>query len=215
MLARQMTPYTTDNGYIDTSIQRGEIPGFSQCLEHTTILSHLVQEAKRNKGNLTVVWLDLANTYRSMPHNLINKALEIYHIPRNIKQMINSYLGSFRLQLRTAKFNNTQELEKGFVTGRIVSSISVHHWDEPPYSSSSSRGQGPVTAAGGRELPIRVLMDDHTITSHVQGRWVLKILGAVTTWARMVFKSRKSQCMVIRKVKVIDVLKFQIQGEDK
>lgn len=38
--------------------------------------------------------------------------------------MINSYLGSLRLQLRTAKFTNTwQDLEKGIVTGRTVASI--------------------------------------------------------------------------------------------
>lgn len=57
-------------------------------------------------------------------------------------------------------------------------------------------------------------MDDLTITSHVQARWVLKTLGAVATWARMVFEPKKSRCIVIRKVKVTDALKFQVQGED-
>lgn len=75
----------------------GGIPGFSGCLEHTTILSQLIQEAKRNKGDLTVVWLDLANAYGTIPHNLIDKALEYYHIPKNIRQMVTSYLGSFKL----------------------------------------------------------------------------------------------------------------------
>lgn len=66
----------TENGYINTSIQKGGrgVPGFSGCLEDTTILSHLIQEARRSKGNLSVVCLDLANAYGSMPHNLINKA---------------------------------------------------------------------------------------------------------------------------------------------
>lgn len=48
VFARQMAPYMMENGYIETPIQKAEIPGFSQCLEHTTILSHLTQEAKRN-----------------------------------------------------------------------------------------------------------------------------------------------------------------------
>nr|XP_023657820.1 uncharacterized protein LOC111838758 [Paramormyrops kingsleyae] len=48
VLARRMTTYMTENGYVDTSIQKGGIPGFSGCLEHTAILSHLIQEAKGN-----------------------------------------------------------------------------------------------------------------------------------------------------------------------
>ncbi len=87
----------TENGYIDTSIQTGGIPGFSRCLEDTTAISHLIQEAKRNKDNLTVVWLDLASAYGSIFHNLINKALKHYHIPNNTRQMISSYLRSFKL----------------------------------------------------------------------------------------------------------------------
>lgn len=96
-LARRMTAYMTENGYIDTPVQNGGIPGFSGCLKHITMLSHLIQEAKRIEGNLAVVWLDLANAYGSMPHDLIIKALEHYHIPDNIRQMIKSYLRSLKL----------------------------------------------------------------------------------------------------------------------
>jgi len=39
------------NKYVDTSVQKGGIPGFSGCCQ-------LIREAKGNKGNLMVVWLD-------------------------------------------------------------------------------------------------------------------------------------------------------------
>lgn len=59
----------TENGYINTSIQKGGILGFSGFLEHTGVFSQLIHKAKKNKGNLTVVWLELANTYGSTkPH---------------------------------------------------------------------------------------------------------------------------------------------------
>lgn len=76
------------------SIQKRGIERFSGCLEHTGVLSQLIQEAKEKKGNfLTVVWLDLANAYRSIPHNLVQVALDHYHIPHHIQGMITSYLG--------------------------------------------------------------------------------------------------------------------------
>ena len=61
VLAKRMTLYMTENGYINTAIQKGGIPGFSGCLEHTGVLSQMIREAKTSKGNLTVVWLDFAN----------------------------------------------------------------------------------------------------------------------------------------------------------
>ena len=37
-LARRLTTYMTDNTYIDSSVQKGGIPGFSGCVEHTSAL---------------------------------------------------------------------------------------------------------------------------------------------------------------------------------
>ncbi|XP_063442557.1 uncharacterized protein LOC134722855 [Mytilus trossulus] len=76
IMARRMTSYMTDNNYVDTSVQKGGIPGFSRCIEHTSIISKLIQEAKVNKKDLTVVWLDLANAYGTVPHMLIQQSLD-------------------------------------------------------------------------------------------------------------------------------------------
>ena len=104
LLAKRMSTYMTQNGYINTSIQKGGVEGFSGCLEHTGVLSQLIQEAKEKKGSLTVVWLDFANAYGSIPHNLIQAALDYYHIPQNIQSMITSYLRDIKLRFQSAKF---------------------------------------------------------------------------------------------------------------
>ena len=49
VLARRLTTYMTANEYVDTSSQKGVIPGFSGCVEHTSILSQLIQETKADK----------------------------------------------------------------------------------------------------------------------------------------------------------------------
>ena len=101
------------NKYVDTSVQKSSIPDFSGCLEHTGVLNQLIWEAKESKGNLMVAWLDLANAYGSIPHGLINAAMEQYHIPQHIRGMITSYFVGFKLQFNTAHFTTQwQDLEK-------------------------------------------------------------------------------------------------------
>ena len=60
----------TGNLYIDTSVKKGGVPGFSGCVEHNRAITQLIHEAKKERKDLTVVWLDLANAYGSIPHQL-------------------------------------------------------------------------------------------------------------------------------------------------
>lgn len=52
-----------------------------------------------------------------------------------------------------------------------------------------------------------------TTVTHVQVRWVLETLGRVTSWARMLFKARKSRCMVIKMGEVTSRFSLKVQGE--
>ncbi|GFN92197.1 LOW QUALITY PROTEIN: reverse transcriptase [Plakobranchus ocellatus] len=63
VMAPRVTKYLTENGYINTSVQKGGIPGVSGCLEHATMIWEAIQRDKSEKLNLDVVWLDLANAY--------------------------------------------------------------------------------------------------------------------------------------------------------
>lgn len=58
ILAKRLTTFMLDNGYMDTLVQKGGVPGVSGCLEHTSIISKIIKDAKRNNGDLTVLWLD-------------------------------------------------------------------------------------------------------------------------------------------------------------
>lgn len=63
-------------GYLDITFQNGGIPGSSESLQDTGVLSQLTCKAKEKKGGLTVVCLDLANAYGSIPYHLIQVALD-------------------------------------------------------------------------------------------------------------------------------------------
>ena len=51
------------------------VPGFSGCIEHAST----VWEAKKTRGNLDVMWVDLANAYGSLPHKLLMKAMDFVY----------------------------------------------------------------------------------------------------------------------------------------
>lgn len=71
ILARRMSNFNMRNRYIDTSCQKAAIPGFPGCIEHSSAIWDQIQRTKREKSDLYVVWLDLANAYGSVPHKLI------------------------------------------------------------------------------------------------------------------------------------------------
>ena len=52
VFARRLTAYLLRNNYMDIAVQKGGIPGISGCVEHTSVLTQIIQEAKENKGDL-------------------------------------------------------------------------------------------------------------------------------------------------------------------
>ena len=79
----------------------------------------MIKDAKVNRRNLNVVWLDLANAYGAVPHVLIIKALRYYNIPNKIINIIILYFsgvyGRFSSRTVTSKW---QKFEIGiFISG--------------------------------------------------------------------------------------------------
>ena len=95
ILANSLAAFLLQNGYIDMSVQKAGIPGFPGCVEHCAMIWHTIQEAKVSKDNLSVVWLDLANAYGSVPHKLVEFSLDFFHVPRKLKFFLMDYFASF------------------------------------------------------------------------------------------------------------------------
>jgi hypothetical protein len=87
VLARRMTNYMLSNKYIDTTVQKGGISGILGCVEYTGVVTQIIREAKENKGDLTVIWLDLVNAYGTISHKLIDLVLQLYHLPIKIQAL--------------------------------------------------------------------------------------------------------------------------------
>ena len=79
------------NSYISKEVQKGFLAGMSGCIEHTFALLEAIRDAKESHRQIVITWLDLANAYGSIRHNLIQFALNWYHIPKEIQEMIYDY----------------------------------------------------------------------------------------------------------------------------
>lgn len=121
ILANCLTLYLLRNTYIDTAVQKGEVPGMLGCIEHTGVATYLIRETRENRGDLAVVWLDLANAYGSIPHKLVATALTRYHVPERIKDLILDYYNSFSLRLTSGSTTSAwHHLENLTVTATSV-----------------------------------------------------------------------------------------------
>ena len=78
----------------------------------------MMREAKAEKGDLTVVWLDLARS------KLIEKALRHYHVPEQVQILISQYFSGMKIRFSTGDITTAwQDLGKGIMTGCTVSPI--------------------------------------------------------------------------------------------
>ena len=52
ILARRLTTFMLDNDYMDTSVQKGGVTGVPGCLEHTSVISKIIEDAKRRPDSI-------------------------------------------------------------------------------------------------------------------------------------------------------------------
>ena len=91
VLAVRLERFMLKNRFIKVEIQKGFLSGVAGCVEHAFALFEALKDAKSSKRQIVVSWLDLANAYGSVRHNLIQFALDWYHVPKLIQDLIFDY----------------------------------------------------------------------------------------------------------------------------
>ena len=204
MKSERIIDFVLANGYIDTSIQKGGVPGISGCLEHTAVISQLIREAKQEKKNLVVTWLDIANAYGSIPHELIMKSLSEAHIPEDVIHMVENYYNNARIRFATRNFTTEwQRVEKGIITGCTLSVVLFSLAMTWIVMSVKKETKGPKMS-GNLQVNSRLLMDDITTTTEtmVQTSYLLDKLIPKLHWAGLYEKVEKCRALVIIKGEV-------------
>ncbi len=205
VVAHRLAVYLENNHFIDTTVQKAGIPGFSGCLEHTNMIWNQIQAAKKDGRDLHVVFLDLANAFGSVPHNLLWIAFHYFSVPEAITRLVKSYFQDLQLCLTIGDCTTAwQQVEIGIMSGCTISPLAFTMAMEVIIRASRWVVGGPKLKSGLRLPPIRAYMDDMTIltTTKACARRLLNKLQENIQWARMEIKPSKSRSISIIKGKL-------------
>ncbi|KAL7853971.1 hypothetical protein AOLI_G00208150 [Acnodon oligacanthus] len=86
---------------------------------------HQIQAAKKDKRDIHVIFLDLANAFGSVPYSLLWESFSFFHIPTSITKLIQAYFEDLQLCFITANFTTSwQCVEVGFMAGCTISPLA-------------------------------------------------------------------------------------------
>ena len=164
VLARGMTTFLMSNHYINTSVQKAGIPGFPGCLEHSQMIWNSILSARRDKTELHVIWLDLANAYSSVSHHLIRMALEFFDFPSKVGEIIMKYFISAFMKFTVKNYTTKwQALEIGIIMGCVISPLFFVLAMELILRGAANTSKGVMKNEHLTHPPSRAFMDDITI----------------------------------------------------
>ena len=104
--------------------QNGFLFGVPGRLEHSFTLMEALREAKECHWQIVVSWIDLANAYGSVRHNLIQFALNWYRIPLFIQELIFDYYEKLCAMVITKEWTTGFFLfDIGLFQGCVLSTI--------------------------------------------------------------------------------------------
>ena len=116
--------FVKDNKIIDTVVQKGSVEGMPGCWEHISMVWEALKDSRLNKRSLTALWLDIANAYGSVPHQLIFFALKRYGIPEKWISLIkNYYNGLWSCSFSESAPSGWHQHQKGIFAGCTISVI--------------------------------------------------------------------------------------------
>lgn len=176
---------------MDTTVQKAEIPKFSGCLEHTSMIWHQIQLAKREKTVLRVIFLDLASAFGCVPHRLYWAAFNFIRVAEHI-----SYFQDLQFCFAMPYSTTTwQSLEIGIMAGCTNFPLAFTMTMKVIIRASKWVVGGKRLKSRVWLMNIRAHMDDMmTLTTTAScTRHLLGKLQESITWAKMKVNPSKSR----------------------
>ena len=91
LVSKAVLRHMIRNSFFDMRLQKGFLPDVSGCLEHSSLLSEALRDARAHQRSICISWLDLRNAFGSVRHSLILYALQYYGFPDHFIQLIRNY----------------------------------------------------------------------------------------------------------------------------
>ena len=202
-----------NNKFINNSIQKGCMEKIPGCWEHLSMVWHALKEARAQKSNLAIIWLDIANAYGSIPHKLIAFALHRYGVsPQWIRLIETYYKGIFSKSFSESATSACHRHQRGIFAGCTLS-IILFLAGMNIILEYSMQARVPKFTTNNTTLPLLcAFMDDLSLMcTKVSGaQTLLSQCITALTWAGLEFRADKSRSIVIVKGRSMNTTPFSV-----
>ena len=125
ILRLRMTNFLMSNNLVYNTIQKGFWPRTNGVTEHTSVLSHIIDDARRHQRSVIVTLLDLRNAFGEVSHKLISKSLQLHSIPPTIINLVENIYNQYaNVSICVKKMaTNKIKIGKGVLQGDPCSQI--------------------------------------------------------------------------------------------
>ena len=91
--------------------QRGGRPGVMGCTDNMLIDRMILEDAKMNKKNLSMVWTDVRKAFDSVTHALILKVLSMNKTNKRIIKFVENIMKGWKISITIDTVNGKEQLE--------------------------------------------------------------------------------------------------------
>lgn len=124
IISSRLQAYLVKNNFIKSQSQKGFLFGVPGCIEHSFALVEALRRVRAEQRAIVISWIDLANAYGSVKHNLIQFALDWYHVPKNIQGLIFDYYEQLCASVTTKEWSTKMfSFDIGLFQGCVLSTI--------------------------------------------------------------------------------------------
>ena len=110
LVSKAIMRHMLRNSYFDKRLQKGFLPDVAGCLEHSSLLSDALRDARAHQRSICISWLDLKNAFGSVRHSLIIFALQYYGFPEHFIQLVRSYYDHLSVVVAVAGILSTSAI---------------------------------------------------------------------------------------------------------
>jgi len=147
VISQRLTLTATAKGWLSTC-QKGFIAKSQGLTEHTFGLSAFQQEARRSKSPYFIAFLDLANAFGSVPHQIIHHIIDRLSLPSPLETILHSIYTNASTTFRLPGCPVTVSLHSGVLQGDALSTILFNLSLEPVIRAAlQSDGKASISSA--------------------------------------------------------------------
>ena len=217
ILKHRLLHYASCNKYLDLSIQKAFVDTLPGCIEHHCKLSGALNEAKNQQKNICICWIDLANAYGSVHHQLIFLVLQHYHLPDAFINLVkNIYCGLSAIvssrQWSTAPFSLKIGIFQGDPMSVIIFNLVINLFVE--FITEHYHQLGYHFAGSHHILSLLQYADDSCMVANSEENCQLMCNATEKwlCWANMSAKVSKCRILALRRGKLVPSPSISLNG---